>query len=139
MKKNIFGLSSLLFGCFVLLNSCGKTDLPTDITFTPLCQGVIDNDEAKVSEIMMDFTADLTPNATTDDPLGHEENLQKLVNALNEGTCLEVSIICYACIETLPAQSEIKVEVDLNGASVVRIMDISTPEDDTLKYIRMHE
>ncbi|WP_235291431.1 hypothetical protein [Portibacter lacus] len=85
------------------------------------------------------LTEDLLPVPIESDELGHHQNLKTLVSKLNS-SCSEVSaeIKCYACVKTLPTQSEIKVELDSLGTEVVRVIDISTPENDPLQTLGAH-
>jgi hypothetical protein len=67
------------------------------------------------------------PIPTAEDPIGHQQNLQNFVDRLNDDCGLDASIVCYACIETYPVQSEVRVMVDSSGISVARVLDIVTP------------
>ena len=87
-----------------------------------------------------ELTADLKPSPTEDDNIGHRKNFEILINRINvncEG--ISVSMICYACIKTLPAQTELKVIVDSSGFQVTRTIDITTPEKKILSCNRIHE
>lgn len=67
------------------------------------------------------------PVPTNEDPIGHQQNLENFVDRLNDDCGLEASIVCYACIETYPPQSEVRVMIDSSGLTVVRVLDILTP------------
>lgn len=74
------------------------------------------------------------PVPTEDDPIGHEINLQNFVDRLSDDCGLEASILCYACIETFPPQSEVRVMIDSSGITVARILDIMTPDGDDVFF-----
>jgi hypothetical protein len=63
-----------------------------------------------------------------------------LVNRINS-KCENISaeLICYACIETYPPQSEILLTTDSVGASINRTIDILTPSKDKLSFVRIHK
>lgn len=137
MKKLKFSwtfIGALLFS----ICSCNKSDDISNFD-TSLCQYISQEDEAFIKEQMNVVTTSMSPSPTSDDDIGHKENLDDLIELLNQVDCIEASKICYACIYTLPAQSEIKVKVDYDGQSIERIFDISTPQNAPLKYLRMHE
>ena len=85
------------------------------------------------------LTQDLLPVPTQSDDIGHFNNLNTLVDRLNSN-CPQIVTTkeCYACIETNPVQSEIKVMFDSFGNQIERIIDISTPSAGTLISLRSH-
>ena len=101
--------------------------------------GIINMDDDIMKFEINKLTTDLKPNKTDDDRFGHTENLDLLINRLNIH-CDKISseLLCYACIYTNPPQSEILVTTDSAGTMVNRVIDISTPDDDILSYVRMH-
>ena len=110
---------------------------------TPECepfQSAVKNwDDEAVNAIVDELAKDLDPEPRPDDDIGHEGNLGILMRRLKE-QCDQVKVrkICYACIKTLPAQSEITFSLDSAGVEVHRILDISTPDDGPMIGIRMH-
>jgi len=73
---------------------------------------------------------------------GHtQENLQRLADMLDRKSCLSAEIICYACIHTLPEQSEIKLSFRDGLSTVTRIIDIAatSQQDATMKMVNMHK
>lgn len=86
------------------------------------------------------LTGDLKPQITENYSFGHKDNLDKLMERLNSACDnIEVQLGCYACIYTLPPQSELIVTLDSADTKIKRVIDISTPKDDILKYVRIHE
>ncbi len=66
-----------------------------------------------------------------------EESLQKLKEWLDAKSCVNTSsILCNSCIKTLPAQSELSIEFNVNGQNVTLTLDISMGE--TLKTLTYH-
>lgn len=79
------------------------------------------------------LVTDLVPSKTDSDPIGHKENLALLIEQLNiQCDNITAELICYACIKTGIAQSEILVTTDSLGTDINRVIDILTPDDDTL-------
>ena len=54
----------------------------------------------------------LKPMKTNTDPYGHEKNLQKFVDMLNECENMKAEIECYACMESYPPQSAVILLID---------------------------
>jgi len=133
MKKGAFLIISLL----LLLAACEDDSLDADCTL--LTDALVHyNNEALKAEVDK-LTVGLKPQITKEDPFGHRDNLNTLIDRLN-AQCKHVkaSLFCYACVETLPVQSEITVLVDSAGTQVCRMMDIITPEEEVLSYSDVH-
>ncbi len=135
--KNVLLLSVFT----ILFLSCKKRDCDHQIVVdcNKLTTALWHHDSEQVNVEVNKLTSDLLPNPTNDDKIGHSKNLDVLVDRL-ESNCegMTVTLRCYACIETYPAQSEIIVRLDSLGKQIERIIDISTPEDDILKALQVH-
>ena len=146
MKTINLTLISILF--LLVFTTC-KKDKEPEPSFTVDCEalriGLWDMEEDIVNTEINSLTADLSPEPITGDDLGHAANLEKLVERLNECNRFDVSIICYACIETFPLQSEIRIWANypgIDGALGIefeRVIDILTPEDGILQAGGMHQ
>jgi len=67
------------------------------------------------------------------------ENLEKL-NAALSGQCVTTAeLLCFSCIYTLPAQSEIKVSIFYQGTLLYKVFDISYTPDNKIKVVNMHD
>jgi len=104
-----------------------------DLGFTNFCEATLDDDFDYMADYIDDIIEDLPPFPIPGDPLGHEENLFFLIDELRQqNDCLDVYIECYACIETFPPQSEIRIDVSDGGFSNAIIVDIATPDFDVM-------
>lgn len=82
----------------------------------------------------------LYPSPITEDLLGHKKNFDTLIHRINsQCSDLHAELLCYGCIETLPLQSEIVIEIEYSGFSIYKIIDIATPEEDSLSFGGVHE
>ena len=68
----------------------------------------------------------------------HRANLDNLSQRLGIIQGIIVTETCYACIYTLPPQSEIRLSVDSSGTMVFRTVDVLTADDQVLSSIRVH-
>ena len=135
--KNIVML--LIFSALLILTSCEEDDKFENINCEVLTEALVNSNNENVKAEIDKLTVDLKPHVSDNDNFGHSQNLNTLIDRLNS-QCknIEASLICYACIYTLPPQSEIEVVVDSLGIEVVRIIDILTPDDEILSFHGMH-
>lgn len=52
---------------------------------------------------------------------------------------MDVEVLCYSCIYTLPAQSELKISFFAFGNYVSKVIDISENSSGEMKFANMHE
>jgi len=134
----------------LIISSMPESDGPYMI-FEPYCNvntadcdnlisGLLEENNELIQPEIDDLCSDLDPNPWIfEDPTGHSTNLVTLVNRIN-GSCpaLTAEIICYACIETWPAMSELNVTFNSSGTTVTKVLDILTPNEDILSYAGVH-
>lgn len=132
--RNIFAIL-LILGLY----ACEK-DKVGNLDCLNFQTGIVERNEAVISDEIEKLTPDLEPLPTPEDLIGHMANLNTLVDRINYD-CEEInaSILCYACIETYPLQSEIEVEFNYENTTIRIILDIITSESDILRYGGMHE
>ena len=141
---NIWNCVFILF--FVAsISSCDKAVEDTGIEWENIdCDnlktGIINTDSDIVKAEINKLVTDLEPVKTDSDPIGHKDNLALLIEQLNiQCDNITAELICYACIETNPPQSEILVTTDSLGTDINRIIDIFTPDDDALSVRIIHK
>lgn len=135
--KKIIQICCVLLSVILLLTACDDNEISTT-ECEDFKLGIIDDNDNPVRDFVDDLCSDLSPNPAFGDSLGHQRNLNTLVKRI-ENTCkLTVSVICYACIETLPVQSEIAVTFTQNDSTYSKIIDILTPDDAALSFAGMH-
>ena len=141
-KKNDIKLFLFLTIITLLIMSCkgeGEGEIEININCSNLEFALVNKDAELMNSEINNLVQDLTPKPTQTDEIGHFNNLNILIDRLND-KCgnITVSKICYACIDTGPAQSEINIKLDSVGNQIERIVDIWTPHDGILKSNRMH-
>jgi hypothetical protein len=137
MKTNTLALLSTIF--FILI-SCEKDGKIKNIECENFAEALIYLQSDSVKNVISKYTFDLNPNKKENDQFGHKENVDLLIERLN-GHCdnIEVILGCYACIYTLPPQSEIIILTDSSGIEIKRVVDILTPNDGILRYAGIHK
>ncbi|MBT8231900.1 MAG: hypothetical protein HKO66_05545 [Saprospiraceae bacterium] len=129
MRKHFYSLILLL----VIFSSCQIDRL------SKFCEAVIIEDVQIVQERVNDIIQDLEPIETIEDPRGHLLNLDVLISELNLDLCMSASLLCYACIETLPEQSEVVLRIDDGGFITEKIIDVATPIGTPMFFVGMHD
>lgn len=132
MKSVYSFLLALLF-----LSACS---VDQEITFTnSLCEAIATNDDMSVRYLIDEMAAGRAPLSTYNDVFGQEANLNELIRDINSSfDCATASLVCYACIETYPPISVIRVDVTYDSSSYFVVIDILTPDDDELSFAGMH-
>ena len=104
-----------------------------------LQNGIINNNSEIVCTEITKLLLDLKAKPSKEDKFGQEDNMNSLIYRINTN-CDKVTaeLICYACIKTLPPQSELKLSTDSSGVEVAIVLDILTPDDDILSCVRIH-
>ena len=126
----------------ILLIGCSKNDEDNDqleIDCNELKAALVNFNSEQLNFEINKLTQDLLPSPTQSDDIGHFKNLNTLVDRINSNCPQFVATKeCYACIETNPVQSEIKVSLDSLGNQIERIIDISSPRDGILISVKLH-
>ena len=120
-----------------LFLSCSKEKEP--ICHDDICEYIYNENDSLIQEEIARLTLDLLPKPSDYDKWGHSENLDILIERLNQYYCITATKVCYACIYTLPPQSEVKLVVTYNSEIITRIMDLLTGEEEPMKYLRLHD
>ncbi len=108
------------------LGSCKKNVLSVS-DCNSLRQGLIAEDVKMVSSALKD---ELT--------FYSRENLNKLAITVSNKCNVTASEVCFNCIYTEPAQSELRVLFNQSGNSVEKIIDISYTSANQMKIVNIH-
>lgn len=130
--------SLILFAMLILLSACSKKEQLSTNECNNLQTAISEMNETVLEQEINELCNDLSPQSTTSDPTGHEDNINTLISRFETNCEIEAELVCYACIKTFPAQSEIKLTVTLPSGTYVKIIDISTPDDKKLTYEGIH-
>jgi hypothetical protein len=105
------------------------------------CEGLVTALETENVEMMKqlvsDLASDLDPKETDTDRDGHYNSYLEVINRLNNCGLNAVGI-CYGCIDTLPAMSEIRVSINTGTGSITRIIDLSRDASGRFVCKNMH-
>jgi hypothetical protein len=125
-------ITSMFLAGFLFLSSCSKDTLSAD------CNGLRNSIIAgDVNSAMIALTGFIR-NLPSDE---HSEiNLERLVASLNSNCSVVAEKLCFGCIMTLPAQSEIRIQFFDNGSVVKKTFDLSNPPGgNTMIVLNMHD
>jgi hypothetical protein len=115
----------------VIVISCSKQDIGSDCE--RLKSGVNSNNIESVGASINNFIAGLGSKAHT------SENLTALAKKVSAKCDVEVEVLCYACIMTLPEQSELRVTLSSAGSTITKVIDISQNSSNEMKFVNMHD
>ncbi len=133
--KKIF----LLLFISAALISCKKQQSNTEMDCEQFKQGILAGSEDRVKAEIEKLCQDLLPAVTVSDEWGHRNNFIKLAQRISQQCRVEANVDCYACIKTLPPQTEIVVSFMNNGVLVKKILDITTSSTNKLAFLKMHD
>ena len=125
-----------LYILFILLMTQACHEDPAEIIAVDrqaLFEGLLFLNQDQANTEINKLTIDLEPMHDI-----HRANLDNLSQRLGIIQGIIVTETCYACIYTLPPQSEIRLLVDSSGTMVFRTIDVLTADDQVLSSIRVH-
>lgn len=124
MKTYKFTLAALTW--LVLMTSCTK--MTEDHA---LCQAVAQENVDEVEAWVNHYSKFFSPMVTAEDAYGHEANLSLLIEELDGIECLDAEPVCYACIETYPPISQIR----LSSEGVSKVIFLRTSPERCMKFV----
>jgi hypothetical protein len=125
----------ILLAIAAFFSGCDKV---TESDCVELKSAVLTDNLAEVKRSVNGITSSLKAVTSADDPTGHRRNFSILIERLN--SCdLSATEVCYACIQTLPATSEIRIEIERDSQTISRIIDIRPNRANRLECSNMHE
>jgi hypothetical protein len=99
-----------------------------------LKEGMKNNNIEQVKQVITRFISTLPTNDYT------EANINKLVSIISGNCNLTSGLYCFDCIQTLPSQTEIWIELANNGTTLRKTIDITyTSGDNKIKFGNMHD
>ncbi len=134
--KFMYLLTGVLICCCSFSN-CDETEDFTCVEFKDQV-ATLEPDPVQAKNYINAMLALFSPNPTTEDPIGHDENLIRFADRLEEHCDVDALIECYACIETFPHQSHVLIRLDSAGMMISRTLDIRTPGDTLMTLLGIH-
>lgn len=121
----------MILAASLFIFSCSQSEEESNtIDCDKLTDSFINSDldyaKVKIDSICMTLSA----SPTASDSLGHQANSQTLIEKMNE-SCpgINVTMTCYACLESNPLQSSFEAKLDSMGTEVTRYFTIAVPEN----------
>ncbi len=131
MKSWIF-ISTLII---IFLLSCSKEK--ESICHEEICEYILYENDSLIQEEIARLASDLLPKPSDDDKWGQSENLDILIERLNQCNCIVATKVCYACLESYPPQSVVKLVIAYDMDIVAKRMHLLTGDEEPLLYLRI--
>lgn len=136
MKRILFFLLTLSIytGC-----SKDKEETSQSVDCVKLKQAITNDEVALVKELINETASAIQ------DPVGLNESdaykflIDELVKRLKTNCGINVDVLCYACIYTLPAQTEIRVRFSTGLISIEKTLDLIVTDDSKVRCVNMHD
>lgn len=132
-----------IFSFCLLLAACNKSKdhnpAPPYIDCLSLKEGLNNNNNEQVAIEINNLCTDLLPAITTGDEYGQKGNLRILAERLSKQCDLTATVLCYACVETLPPQSELSISFSRNGNNYTYIIDMTFTRQNMLRFNSVHD
>ncbi len=139
MKYNLI----LLFCITLWFGSCRKetpTTTPPALNCGSITSSLIGLDTESLKLNLNPALANFTMMDLDNNACVHELKFQAFEDLINENCPdLTTEVLCCGCIFTSPPQSHFSISFESNDTTVVRILDISTPEEGPLSIVGVHE
>ena len=140
IKKMKFIQITSFLTSLLILGACTILSDDKHVDYGALHKALVAEKDSVVKKEVNKMTANLYPDNSEEDPIGHRKNFDTLIDLLeadgNSG--FEAELLCYACIETYPEISEILVRLDSANVEITRVIDVFTPRDDRLRCSGVH-
>ncbi len=121
--KHILLATVLLF----LFAGCKKDKL-SNLNCTKLKEGLLVNDKALVSSSLSNLLGSYS-----------KENIEALVTSVSNNCDVSAKLLCFNCIYTLPAQSEVQLTFNQSGNSIIKVIDLSYKQDNKMEIVEIHD
>jgi len=127
--------TSLLLLAFCLFAGCKKT---TGIKCEGLVAAVQEDNVAVVKSMITAMAAQFEPRVSGSDPDGHYQSYLGLIGLLNDCGFRAVGV-CYGCVYTFPATSEIRLSFGHGAGEIVRVIDVAPDGSNRFVCTAMHQ
>lgn len=111
----------------LLLSAC-KKEGDDGFDCSRFRQGVVANDKDKVAASLGGLLTSYS-----------RENLNQLAGAVSSRCGINATVLCFDCVYTLPAQSELKISFTEGGTTIDKVLDISYSSGNKMRIVGMHD
>ncbi|MFT3678288.1 MAG: hypothetical protein QM781_20510 [Chitinophagaceae bacterium] len=136
MKRILFFLLIL-----TIYTGCSKDNEHTaqSIDCVALKQAVTNDEVAVVKELINEFAANIQAPASLNGFNEYKFLIDELAKRLKTSCGISVEVLCYACIDTLPAQTEVRLKFSAGLVSIEKTLDLIVTDDNQVRCVNMHD
>lgn len=136
MKRILFFLLTLS-----VYSGCSKDNEHTaqSVDCVALKQAVTNDDVAVVKQLINEA------GATIQAPIGlnafnaYKFSIDELIKRIKANCDISIEVLCYGCIDTLPAQSEIRLTFSAGLIRIEKTLDLIVTDDGRVRCQNMHD
>ena len=121
---------------WIFLAACTRDEEANSFSCSELHLAIVENDLPAVKRVLEPIMASLRVPANADNGT---DQLRSVVEFVNDCQTLDARLLCFECVQTLPAQSEIELTVHAGIADVTKIIDIQRDRNQVLRVVNMHD
>lgn len=117
----------LILTVILLISGC-KKESDDGFDCSRFKQGVIANDKDKVATSLGGLLTSYS-----------RANVNQLAEAVSSQCGINATVLCFDCVYTLPAQSELKISFTEGGTTIDKVLDISYSSGNKMRIVGMHD
>lgn len=136
MKRILFFLLvlSIYTGC-----SKDKDETVQSVDCVKLKQAMANDEVAVVKELINELATNIDAPAALNQYDADKFLIDELVKRLKTNCGINTEAICYGCINTFPAQSEIRLKFSAGVVSMEKTLDLIITDDGGVRCVNMHD
>jgi len=136
MKRILFFLLilSIYTGC-----SKDKEEAPRSTDCVKLKEAMTNDEVAVVKELINEVASDIQAPVGLNEFAAYKFLIDELAKRLNAGCGINAEVLCYGCIDTLPAQTEVRIKFSSGLVGIEKTLDLIVTDDGKVRCVNMHD
>lgn len=136
-------MKRILFFLLVLATYTGcsksKEEASQPINCVELKQAMINDDVASVKELINEIAAAIKAPIGLNEFDSYKFLIDELARRIKTNCTIAIELVCYACIDTLPAQTEVRLKFLTSVTSIEKTLDLIVTDDGKVRCVNMHD
>lgn len=125
---------SIYTGC-----SKDKEHTAQSVDCVALKQAITNDELAVVKQMINEAGANIQVPAGLNEFEAYKYSIDELIKRIKANCDISIEVFCYGCIDTLPAQSEIRLSFSAGLMSIEKTLDLTVTDDGQVRCQNMHD